>query len=78
MSCGHAHVTAFRFSDGTSISKCKDCGKRFGSIARKRVKATITNAPCTSKCWYAEEDVCSCSCGGKHHGIHRTPDKVKH
>lgn len=32
-----------------------------------------TEATCSDPCWYAREDVCRCSCGGKNHGILRTP-----
>ena len=39
-----------------------------------KVYATLTDAPCTSKCWHAEEDVCRCSCGGKNHGIGHAPN----
>ena len=39
----------------------------------KKATHTLTNAPCTAKCWHAEEDVCRCSCGGKHHGIGYNP-----
>jgi hypothetical protein len=40
----------------------------------RKVRATLTNAPRTPSCWYAEGDVCACSCGGKHHGIGHNPE----
>jgi hypothetical protein len=41
--------------------------------SKRKVYATLTTAPCTSKCWHAEEDVCRCSCGGRNHGIGHAP-----
>ena len=33
--------------------------------------ATLTNATCGDACWYAREDICRCSCGGKNHACLR-------
>lgn len=39
--------------------------------------AVLTDQTCGEACWTAQEDVCHCSCGGKNHGIMRTPDGVR-
>jgi hypothetical protein len=70
--CEHKHLQVFTFSDKTSIAKCEDCHQHFGKVGRK-IKATLSTAPCTVSCWNAEEDVCRCSCGGKNHGIGHNP-----
>ena len=36
---------------------------------RAAVKATLTLTTCSIACWLAREPECSCSCGGKSHGI---------
>ena len=36
---------------------------------RNAVKATLTLTTCSIACWLAREPECSCSCGGKSHGI---------
>ncbi len=41
------------------------------------IEAMTTGATCGEACWCAREDICRCSCGGKNHGIMRTPDGVK-
>ena len=72
MNCKHEDVSTFRFSDGSTSSKCRTCGHlwRYGN---RKVKATVTNAPCSAACWHAQEEICHCSCGGKHHGIGYNP-----
>lgn len=48
------------------------------------VKAILhLTTTCGEACWYAREDVCKCSCGGKNHGILKTkdgkkPERTKH
>lgn len=37
------------------------------------VEAILTENTCAEACWYAREDVCRCSCGGKNHGSLRRP-----
>lgn len=39
--------------------------------------AVLSERTCGEACWCAKEDVCKCSCGGKNHGILRTPDGVQ-
>jgi len=34
----------------------------------------FSDITCGEACWYAKEDVCKCSCGGKNHGCLRTSD----
>lgn len=41
------------------------------------VYATLSEITCGEACWCAKEDICKCSCGGKNHGILRTPDGVQ-
>ena len=41
------------------------------------VHAILSDITCGEACWCAKEDVCRCSCGGKNHGILRTPDGVQ-
>jgi hypothetical protein len=31
--------------------------------------ASLSNHTCSEACWYAREELCKCSCGGKNHGI---------
>lgn len=35
---------------------------------------TTTDNTCSDACWKAAQPDCSCSCGGKNHGIMRTPE----
>src|ERR1017187_9268555 len=30
---------------------------------------SLSNHTCSEACWFAREEVCRCSCGGKNHGI---------
>lgn len=30
--------------------------------------SVLTDATCSFSCWYAEQEICRCSCGGKNHG----------
>lgn len=62
----------------TEERRYTDSQKRFYSADGRsskvrRVKATLTDAPCVASCWHAEGDVCACSCGGKNHGIGHEP-----
>ena len=41
------------------------------------VYATLSEMTCGEACWHAKEDICKCCCGGKNHGILRTPDGVQ-
>jgi len=41
------------------------------------VHAILSDITCGEACWCAREDVCKCSCGGKNHGILRTPDGTR-
>jgi hypothetical protein len=34
----------------------------------RMVEAILTSATCGDGCWYAREQVCRCSCGGRNHG----------
>jgi hypothetical protein len=34
----------------------------------RMVEAILTSTTCGEGCWYAREQVCRCSCGGKNHG----------
>ncbi len=36
--------------------------------------AILTENTCGEACWCAREEICRCSCGGKNHGILRTPE----
>ncbi len=36
--------------------------------------AILTDATCGANCWYAEEEICRCSCNGKNHGVMLTSD----
>ncbi len=38
------------------------------------VTAILSEITCGEACWCAREDICKCSCGGKNHGILRTPE----
>lgn len=38
-------------------------------LQQAAVKATLTMTTCSIACWLAREPECSCSCGGKSHGI---------
>ena len=71
--------------DGSQFGKCLLCGAWGGlehsqqveidrRIAGKRIRATRSDAPCTSSCWHAEGVVCICSCYGKNHGIGHNPE----
>lgn len=40
----------------------------------KNLLAILTDATCGATCWYAKEDTCRCSCGGKNHGALLDPD----
>lgn len=67
--------------DGSQFGKCLLCEcwvglKTSKELARdlrkariKKVRAVLSDAPCTSSCWHAEGFICACSCGGKNHGI---------
>jgi hypothetical protein len=37
----------------------------------------LTNHTCSEACWFAREEVCRCSCGGKNHGILLSADGKK-
>ena len=41
------------------------------------VHAILSETTCGEACWCAREDVCRCICGGKNHGILRTPNGVQ-
>jgi hypothetical protein len=53
-------------------NQCSDCGKiAYKEILklRKKPKRVLSDAPCTKKCWEAnQESDCLCSCGGANHG----------
>lgn len=38
------------------------------------IQAIFTDATCGAACWYAKEETCRCSCGGKNHGCLLDPD----
>lgn len=40
----------------------------------KAIVSILTAATCGAECWYAKQDVCRCSCGGKNHGVMLTKD----
>ena len=37
-------------------------------VTARMVEAILTSATCGEGCWYAREEKCHCSCGGKNHG----------
>jgi hypothetical protein len=41
------------------------------------VAAILTETTCGEACWHAKEDICRCKCGGKNHGILRTPEGIQ-
>ena len=47
--------------------------ERLHKSKNRKVRATLSNAPCTEDCWHAKGNVCACSCGGKNHGIGHEP-----
>jgi hypothetical protein len=49
------------------ITKDTTAAEALGWTARM-VEAILTSATCGEGCWYAREQVCRCSCGGKNHG----------
>ena len=40
------------------------------------ISSVFTEATCGEACWHAKEDICRCSCGGKNHGVLKTPDGI--
>ena len=38
-------------------------------VTRDGLMAILTESTCADPCWYAREDVCRCSCGGRNHGV---------
>ena len=79
-------VTWTQRPDGSRFGKCSLCNKwvgirlskeveRIKRMKGKKIRATFSNAPCTSSCWHAEGDVCVCSCYGKNHGIGHNPEQ---
>lgn len=38
------------------------------------ITAYLTNKTCGEACWYAKEEICRCSCGGKNHGCLKRED----
>ena len=41
------------------------------------ISAFLSEATCSDACWYAKDDICHCSCGGKNHGCMRSSDGVQ-
>lgn len=41
------------------------------------MEAVLTDRACSPMCWYAQEDVCHCSCGGVNHGCLKSEGGVQ-
>jgi len=44
-----------------------------GTAPRQMVRVVLTGSTCAEPCWFAHEEVCRCSCGGRNHGCLNIP-----
>jgi hypothetical protein len=67
--------TVYRIYDGEEkfacCRKCSSIKSRWSTELRgwKPVMGKTTKRKCGEECWMAISPTCSCSCGGKNHGI---------